>query len=184
MIDEQWLASWVTRLEAATARALREVLASYPFEPDEHRIGPPAVVGELAALRERVPWVPDDLLTLYRQVGPVSLPDIANGYYIHAPKHVAADSERAAVRPDRVGAGLADPVDVVVFGSNGGGDLYALVTTSRGPVYRLRDAGYEAGVYHGTRHGVAIVGDDLHHFLGRLLTAVETFADRGDVTDL
>jgi hypothetical protein len=53
-------------------------------QPDEHHVGPPASETELAVLRERLPWVPDDLVTLHREVAPVWLPDIDNGYFLHA----------------------------------------------------------------------------------------------------
>jgi hypothetical protein len=44
---------------------------------DEHTVGPPVAESEPAALRQRLPWIPDDLLTVARWVGEVSLPDIA-----------------------------------------------------------------------------------------------------------
>jgi hypothetical protein len=57
-----------------------------------------------------------------QHVGPVSLPDIANGYFIHPPHTVAANPDPDAVGcPDRIGEPFQDPVAVVVFGSNGGG---------------------------------------------------------------
>lgn len=72
----------------------------------------------------------------------------------------------------------------MVFGSNGGGDLYALAATDSGPVYRLREAAYEDGIYRGTERGVTVVGDNLRDFLDRLLAAVEVFAHDGGITDL
>jgi hypothetical protein len=55
-------------------------------------------------------------------------------------------------------------IDVVVFGSNGGGDHYALAITD-GPIYRLREFSYEAGVYRGPERGITVVGEDLRDFL-------------------
>ena len=52
MLTGDWLTDWETRLRAATERAVRDVLSTYPYEPDEHRIGPPATSAELAVLRE------------------------------------------------------------------------------------------------------------------------------------
>ncbi|MEU8662153.1 hypothetical protein, partial [Actinoplanes philippinensis] len=117
MPDEQWLDGWAQRLRAAVERALRDVVSAYPYEAGEHEIGPPATARELDELRRRMPWVPDGLIALRRVVGEVSLPDIANGYFLYEPH-----AEHG--RPDR----LAEPhaVDVVVFGGDGGGASYAV----------------------------------------------------------
>jgi hypothetical protein len=163
MITEGWLTDWAAHLEAATARAVRDVLATYPFEPGEQRIGPPASAAELAELRERLPWIPADLVTLQRTVGPVSLPDIDNGYFLHPVDTIIGSVEGDG--PDRID----EPV--VVFGSNGGGDLYALGIRD-GRVFRLRGAGYVGGVYEG---GVTEAGTDLGDFLTRLLAEVTAF---------
>jgi hypothetical protein len=48
-------------------------------------------------------------------------------------------------RADRIGEPFAEHTDVVVFGSNGGGDLYAVAVTD-GRVFRLQDASYIGGV--------------------------------------
>jgi hypothetical protein len=159
-------------------------VSTYPFEAGDHTVGPPSSPAELAALREGMPWLPDDLLALYRVVGPVSLPDITNGYFVHPPDSLIGDAYRRGRRADRIREPLAEDVDIVVFGSNGGGDLYALAATGSGPVYRLREAAYEDGIYRGTERGITVVGNNLGHFLDRLLAAVEVFARDGSITDL
>ena len=58
-LTEDWLTGWAAQLRAATARAIRDVVSTYPFEPGDHRIGPPPPATELTALRERLPWAPD-----------------------------------------------------------------------------------------------------------------------------
>ncbi|MBQ1049258.1 hypothetical protein KBX50_12400 [Micromonospora sp. C51] len=84
-MDEQRLTCWAETIEAAVERALRDVVSRYPFAPDEHAVGPPASESDLAALRQRLPWIPDDLLAVVSWVGAVSLPDIANGYFMFSP---------------------------------------------------------------------------------------------------
>lgn len=184
VLGEEWLTRWAMQIEAAIARALRDVLSTYPFEPDVHSVGPPSAAAELAMLRERMPWVPEELCALYRHVGPVSLPDITNGYFLHPPAELIANLSHEDGSADRIGEPLSEEVDIVVFGSNGGGDLYAVTTTGRGRVYRLQDAGYEAGIYRGSELGIAVVGENLRDFLEKVLAAVETFANDGSVADL
>ncbi len=71
----------------------------------------------------------------------------------------------------------------MVFGSNGGGDLYA-VATDNGRVLRLRDVEFHHGVYHGTESGIRVLGKDLRAFLERLLVTVTAFTGDGSITDL
>jgi hypothetical protein len=55
-----------------------------------------SVVG-LDLLWQRLPWTPDDLVALHRYVGPVTLPDICNGYFFTVtPRRSASDG---AARP-------------------------------------------------------------------------------------
>ncbi|MEV4276545.1 hypothetical protein [Actinoplanes xinjiangensis] len=169
MLTDDWLVEWAALLDGATARALRDVVSTYPFEADEHRIGPAAPAADLDGLP---PWLPPDLVALHRTVGPVSLPDIGNGWFLHP----AADVH---TEPDRI----ADPFEaaVVVFGGDGGGSLYAL-TLDDGRVLRLTDAAYLGGVYEGP--GIRVVADDLRDFLERLFRVVEAFGDRGRIAGL
>ncbi|MEV0806314.1 hypothetical protein [Micromonospora sp. NPDC050200] len=61
-----------------------------------------------------------ELFALYRFVGPVSLPDITNGYFLHPLDSVIGNLYHDDRRADRIGEPLAEDVDIVVFGSNGG----------------------------------------------------------------
>ncbi|MEU7872076.1 hypothetical protein [Dactylosporangium sp. NPDC049140] len=85
-------------------------------------------------------------------------------------------------RADQIGEPFAENIDVVVFGSNGGGDLYATRVTA-GQVFRLRGASYISGVYDGTDNGITSVGADLGEFLERFLSTVNAFATNGAITD-
>ncbi|WP_426503524.1 hypothetical protein ACPPVO_38700 [Dactylosporangium sp. McL0621] len=53
-----------------------------------------------------------------------------------------------------------------------------------GQVFRLQDAGYVGGVYHGTNRGITVVGANLRDFLERLLSAATAFAANGAITVL
>ncbi|GIE30950.1 hypothetical protein Ait01nite_039950 [Actinoplanes italicus] len=177
MLTDEWLAGWAELLRAAVGAALRDVVAGFPFEAGEHEVGPPAPPERLAELRERMPWVPDGIVTLQRVVGPASLPDICNGYFLYSARDLPGFLDHRDGRPDRLDEAA---VDVVVFGGNGGGDQYA--TTLDGRVFRLQEAGYVGGVYSGP--GITAVADDLREFLEKLLEAVVAFGDGGHITDL
>src|SRR5215510_3376242 len=120
VLNEEWLTGWAARIEAATARALRDVVSMYPFDAGDHSVGPPLSPTQLAVLRERMPWVPGELLALYRHVGPVSMPDITNGYFLYPPAGVLTDMYDLYNdgRADHIGKPFTEEVDVVVFGSN------------------------------------------------------------------
>ncbi|WP_433204415.1 SMI1/KNR4 family protein [Dactylosporangium sp. CS-047395] len=185
MLDEQRLVGWGASMRAAVARALRDILSTYPFEPGAQTVGPPAPEADLAALRSRVPWVPDDLVAVCRWVGEVSLPDIANGYFMFGPRYIHGVLDHDDGRADRIGELFAEDVDVVVFGSDGGGTLYAIAVGGVGTVYRLDGCAYQAGAYRGRAgSGVTAVAEHLDDFLERLLAAVEAFADDGRISDL
>ncbi|MET7400309.1 cyclase family protein [Dactylosporangium sp. NPDC005572] len=172
-MDQQRLIDWAEAIEAAVERALRDVVATYPFEPAEHTVGPPASEPDLAALRQRLPWIPDDLLAVARWVGAVSLPDIANGYFMFSSSYIQGVLYHDDGIPDRIGEPFDEDVDVVIFGADGGGTLYALAVGDVGTVYRLRECGYEQGVYSSyAGFGVTVVAEDLDDFLDLLLAAV------------
>jgi hypothetical protein len=184
-LDEQRLIDWAEAVEAAVKRALREVVSTYPFEPGKHTVGPPASESDLAALRQRLPWIPDGLLAVARWVGEVSLPDIANGYFMFSPSYIHGMLYHDDGIPDRIDEPLDDDVDVVIFGSDGGGTLYAIAVGDIGTVYRLQECKYEQGVYSGSAgFGVTLVAEGMDDFLDALLAAVAAFAVDGSITDL
>jgi hypothetical protein len=184
-VDRQRLNSWAAAVDAAATRALRDVLSTFPFEPAAHTIGPPASEADLATLRSRQPWIPDDLLAVCASVGAVDLPDIANGYLMFDAQYILAMPEPDAGVPDRIGEPFDDPVDVVVFGSDGGGALYAVAVGPAGTVYRLRECGYLDGTYFSSGGaGVTVVAEHLAGFLDELLAAVAAFAVDGSITGL
>jgi hypothetical protein len=87
----------------------------------------------------------------------VSLPDVGNGYFIHAPALVLEGES-----PTRLTGTVEDRI--VVFGSDGGGALFALSASGRG-VYRLANGSFTA---RGTPYDdgdVAVVAPDIGQFL-------------------
>ncbi|MFB7381193.1 hypothetical protein ACFC6U_10330 [Kitasatospora purpeofusca] len=70
--------------------------------------------------------VSSDLTTLYRVIAEISLPDVHVGYFLHSAEKVAEDFEEYGEIPIE---GEAEPA--LVFGSDGGGHLFALSPSGR-----------------------------------------------------
>jgi hypothetical protein len=178
LVDREWLGTWRISVTEMLAELLATFRQRFGFEPDGDTVGPPASRGAVALLAALRPAPARDLLTFYENIGEVSLPDVGNGYFIHAPRLVAEQAQ--AGEPRRIGPPV--DVDVLAFASDGGGAFYALPAAKAGPVYRLRECAIRDGVAEA--RDVQIVAGDLRAFLQRLKLAVETFASTGNLTDL
>ena len=118
--------------------------------------------------------VPEALRPLYAVCGAASMPDVWNGYFIDSADRLAWYKGRDLV-PTQIGG--TPPIEIEVFGSDGGGGIYALGIAD-GAVYFLPSWGYivEDNVYFpddtmGTpRISASVIG-----FLQRLLADVEAF---------
>ncbi|MGW3044391.1 hypothetical protein ACWC9T_31085 [Kitasatospora sp. NPDC001159] len=101
-----------------------------------------------------------DLLSFYEQVERLSLPDLDSGFFIH--------SAVEAVNGDQPTILAGDVSDsIVVFGSDGGGGLFAL-GAAQGNVYRLSGGSLIGDTYETGTHGVEIISRDLWGFLESL----------------
>jgi len=160
---------WRTAVQAAVDRIMAGFEERYGYPPGSNRIGAPDGRSH--------PGLPADLLRLYTVVGYVSLPDVGNGLFVHGAAQVAQAYANGEVRR---GTGRHE-ADVIVFGSDGGGTRYALASPTGAPVYRLPPGVIIDGVYESDDPGFSIIAADLAGFLGRLLHAVEQFAETGEV---
>ncbi len=177
-MDRGWLAEWRVSVTAEVAGLLETFQSRFGFEPGMNQLGPPAAEQALASLQAIVPRPAADLIDFYRWIGQVSLPDVGNGYFIHPADLVtrqAADGE-----PRRIGP--PHELDVLVFGSDGGGTLYAVPAAKPGPVYRLRECSIKDGI--ALAGDVQVIAADFRTFLQRLEIAVEIFAATGHLADL
>jgi len=159
-------------------QVLETFQSRFGFEPGMNQLGPPAAEQALASLQAIVPRPAADLIDFYRCIGQVSLPDIGNGYFIHPADLVARPA--ADGQPRRIGP--PHELDVLVFGSDGGGALYAVPAAKPGPVYRLRECTIKDGI--ASASDIQVVAVDYQTFLQRLEIAVETFAATGHPADL
>ncbi len=173
-MDVAYARRWREDVTACLDRLLPGFEGRFGYPPGRHTVGGPAGEEELACLAGIRP--PDDLLGWYRQVRDVSLPDVGNGYFIHAPGLVV-HREVASIR----GRFTAD---VVVFASDGGGTLFAVEAGTGSPVYRLPAGETVAGVYRSDDPRFDVVATNLAGFLDRLRDTVEAFAGTDAPGDL
>ncbi|MFI9365786.1 hypothetical protein ACIG5E_32755 [Kitasatospora sp. NPDC053057] len=125
-LDPEWLRTWCEETAAALTGFTRSFAARYGFPPGENALASATDDSRRAAdaLGELLP-VPADLATLYRVLDRASLPDVDNGYFIHSPEVVTGHLREYGV-PAIEGERLA-----LVFGSDGGGHLFATGHTGR-----------------------------------------------------
>jgi hypothetical protein len=177
-MDRAWLAEWRASLTVKVDQLLQTFQSRFGFEPGTNQLGPPATEQALASLQAIVPRPAADLIDFYRWIGQVSLPDVGNGYFIHPADLVARQA--AGGEPRRIGP--PHELDILVFGSDGGGALYAVPAAKPGPVYRLREYSINNGI--ALAGNIKIIAVDYRTFLQRLQTAVDTFVATGHPADL
>jgi hypothetical protein len=158
-LDPRWVRTWAADITAHLQSILAAFDTYYPFPPGENEIilaGPGQ--NSLDALRAQ-PGTPSDLVTFYEVIQEVTMSDIGNGIFIHAPDDVIAHLADGPILLDDGNTGTT-------FASNGGGILYAIDRGNR--VHRSHDAS--------TDSGFEPVATDLRGFLGQILDAVAHFA--------
>ncbi|MBD0692422.1 hypothetical protein BG452_38600 [Streptomyces sp. CBMA123] len=152
-LDPEWLRTWCEETETALAGFTRSFAERYGFPPGENALAPATPHSRRAAdaLAELLP-LPADLATLHQALAGASLPDVDNGYFIHAPETVAAQLREYGV-PAVDGERLP-----LVFGSDGGGHLFATGHTGR--VWRSATASVDGDF--------ELVAETLEDFLRRI----------------
>ena len=169
MLDLQlWkreMRSAISQLEAKS-----ESLLGYSIDPFENAVDDPD---------EGIPSpLPSGLEELYRSVGAVWLPDVANGYFIHPPGYLAEAVARGmAVRAE------TDELtgQIVPFGSDGGGTLYCMAADS-GAVWELPGGVIDDGIYYGRMGAPRPIASSVEEFLAKLLVATKRFVETGEIT--
>jgi hypothetical protein len=158
-LDPRWVRTWAAGITTHLQAVLSAFDTYYPFPPGENEVilaGPGQ--SSLDAIQAH-PGTPSDLITFYKVIQEVTMSDIGNGIFIHAPDDVITQLTDGPVLLDEGNTGT-------IFASNGGGILYAIDHVNR--VHRSHDAS--------TDNGFEPVATDLRDFLGQVLDAVAHFA--------
>jgi hypothetical protein len=155
------------------ASLMRDFEQRYGYPPDDHHVAGPTRSTVLWELRvHRV--LPGDIVDFYERIGAVVLPDVHVGYFVHDLD--AVTSGIAGDLPTRVRGSVE--AEVVCFGSDGGGELFALDVRDGGPVYRLPCSAMDGQVYEESDLlPVEVVARSFPDFLTRLRAATANFVD-------
>ncbi|MFC3385430.1 PqqD family protein [Couchioplanes azureus] len=155
------------------AGIVRNFEQTHGYPPGENVVRT-AAPGDSSALPggTSVAGLHDDLAAFYSRVEEVSLPDVGNGFFVHPLEDVVAGRVEG-FQPTGLRGSVNDAI--TVFGSDGGGGLFAL-NESGDRVYRLSGGSLVASVYEVDDSGVAVVATDLWAFLDHLLDEVRAAA--------
>ncbi|MER7861349.1 hypothetical protein ABTX61_19740 [Amycolatopsis japonica] len=168
-MEPEDLKVWIERSSRLSAEFERGFEARFGYPPGENRVLAAEDVGSGDLEKLAKLGVPAGLLDFYACVGEVSLPDLGNGVFVHPARHVVAGLLGAL--PTRL-AGATEG-RIVVFGSDGGGSMFAL-RPACGSVYRLRGGAFLDGAYEVDQQGTAVVATDLREFLAGILRELES----------
>ncbi|MEV2253118.1 hypothetical protein AB0I94_21485 [Streptomyces sp. NPDC050147] len=151
-LSSAWIDAWISRVQGSLDVYISAFESRFGYPPDSNSLE--AEEGFGAAGYDETsagpgPALPVDLALLHRHVRDVSLPDVGVGLFAHSAQ-VTVAGLRGELPTRVVGGGRAPAVDepVVVFGSDGGGSLFALSRADGATVYRLPPGRVERGVYH------------------------------------
>lgn len=143
----------VREMTSLASEFVRGFEARYGYPPGANTI-------RLASGEPRTAGLPRQLAELYEVIEEISLPDVGNGYFVDDPERVHAGI--AGEQPTRLTVSVED--DVVVFGSDGGGALFALSTTGRG-VYRMTNGIFTGSGMPYEDGDITVVAPDIRRFL-------------------
>ncbi|MGI5506291.1 hypothetical protein [Lentzea sp. CA-135723] len=155
---------WLTSMNELATRMTAGFQEKFGFPPYEN--GVERAEGEPEGLEA----LPAPLAEFYRHVAEVSLMNVFVGYAVWPAQHTISGLQ--GVQPIRLeGPGT---VDVVTFGSDGGGTLFALGLPAGAPVYLLPPSGVDrSGVYDNSDSRAKVVATTLPEFLGKLHDVLE-----------
>jgi len=157
--------SWVRSVRATLAQMASQGIG-YPMDVNE--------VSESSS--ELPPGVPPALEPMYAVFDGLSLPDVHNGYFIDQADRLVTATQRGG--PTRLEG--EPPRRIHVFGSDGGGSLFALDLDDE-TIYYLPSSGvYKDGVFLADKlEPVCVVAGNVMEFLDRLKADIEAFV-RGE----
>lgn len=160
-ISGQCIDSWIDSMSKLTATLMSDFEARFGYPPDENVIltATPESGAESLQILSAIE-AHSDLLDFYSRVEEVSLPDVANGFFISSAEAVVAGIDNW--QPVEIVGAFVDTI--VVFGSDGGGGLFALNSTGE-KVYHLTGGALVGSSYDADEAGAKVISADLWGFL-------------------
>ncbi|WP_331769267.1 hypothetical protein OG948_36370 (plasmid) [Embleya sp. NBC_00888] len=152
---------WAAEMARLAAEFTRDFESAYGFEPGDNHV----TLADDRARRAAVQaggLLPAPLVDFYGVVGEVSLPDVHSGFFVASVESLVQGA--GDVHPTKVVGAIED--DIVVFGTNGGGDLIAMATDGR--VYMMGGGSLLGRVYDVDEDGIRAAFCDLAEFLAFL----------------
>lgn len=163
-LDSSWLHAWCQQVSQGVSQLMEtfEVTHGYPAGDNEVALADDETRAAVTLLtNHRSECLA--LLSLFAVIDSVSLPDIGNGYFIHRPSTVTAHLDEYGAVP------LENGDHGIVFGSDGGGNLFALA--ANGTVHKSRTASWNDEFY--------AVAASPRDFLEQLHDVIDQFAATG-----
>lgn len=153
------------------SKLMRHFEDGFGYPPGENRLRTATPErGRAAAEALTVIGAPAELINFYQKVDSLSMPDVENGFFVHSYVDVANGIK--GEQPTRLTGSIDD--EICIFGSDGGGGLFALSLTN-GEVYRLSGGASIGSVYEVDEAGVDVVESNFWGFMNYLHTKLSNF---------
>ena len=169
--------TWVTHLQQRLSDVHAEEL---DLDPLENRVFPAAQPAEISVALSAVPAEARGFFTdLYADCGGLELPDFRNGYFVASPSRLRTQLlNRSSLNPRMLKSD--NEAEIVCFGSDGGGGLFAYRTGGYAGVWFLPVGEVTNGVFNDIEVAICRVANTAREFGERLVGDVEAFLERRD----
>ncbi|MEU6363253.1 hypothetical protein [Streptomyces albidoflavus] len=153
--------SWIDEMSHLASQFVARFEVTYGFPPDEHYVSRVADSGGRNALATALGGaVARDLVDFYSRVAQVSLPDVGPGFFVDEAECVVEGLRGA--QPTQVSS--VSNRTIVVFGSDGGGALFA-ADCQTGEIVRLDGGSLVGNIYEAAESGVQVIARDVEGFM-------------------
>jgi hypothetical protein len=153
------------------SKLMRNFEDGFGYPPGENRLYRATLErGRSAAEALAALGAPAELINFYQEIDQLSMPDVKNGFFVHSCEDVVNGMK--GEQPTRLTGYIDDKI--VVFGSDGGGGLFALSSTN-GQVYRLSGGASVGSIYEVDEAGVNIIKPTFWSYLNYLRNELSHF---------
>ena len=166
-ISGESLNRWREDMSRLADAVMQTFESTFGYPPGDHIVvEADAETGQHAVRELTAAGIGGDLLDFYAKVVQVSFPDVENGFFIHSVENIVEGGH-----PTKLTGAAND--EITVFGSDGGGGLFAL-NAAGDKVYRLAGGSLVGPVYEVDESGLDIVASNFESFLIQLRDQVQT----------